>query len=82
MLSLFTEIQFADKCKKHLIPVKIDKSYTPGEDWLGFLLGSTQWHDISLKKTPSSLFAPFLKEVKEFAEEAKDEVVIEGSMTC
>ena len=61
------------------MPIKIDKSYTPGEDWIGFLLGSSEWFDISDFKMASKQYELFFDQMEKLASSAKDRVVIEGN---
>ncbi|XP_067946971.1 uncharacterized protein [Watersipora subatra] len=65
------EIQFADKCKKALIPIRIERGFRPGEDWLGFLLGTRVWYDLSKKETFDEQFANFLHTISLIGKDAK-----------
>ena len=63
MFPFFLEIEFADKCKKPLVPIRIEKKFRTGEDWLGFLLGTIFWYDLSNEETYEKQFANFLEAI-------------------
>ncbi|XP_067947036.1 uncharacterized protein [Watersipora subatra] len=57
------EIQFAAMCHKPIVPVKMEQSFDPKDDWLIELLGNTTIHNLSDLKTYEQQFINFLGEV-------------------
>ena len=68
---LFAEIQFAHKCKKPIVPVRMEQKYRPGENWLGFILGNTVWYDLSNSMTYETQLTNFLGAIANIGTEAK-----------
>ena len=64
------EIEFADKCKKALVPIRVEKKFRPGEDWLGFLLGNIIWYDLSNEETYEQQFENFLQAISTIGHKA------------
>ena len=55
-----TEIEYADKSKKPLVPVRMEKKFRPTK-WLSFILGQTLWHDLSNPETYDDQLENFLE---------------------
>ncbi|XP_067946747.1 uncharacterized protein [Watersipora subatra] len=64
------EIQYADRLKKTLIPVRMQKKYRP-DGWLAFLLGNTLFHDMANPGTYQVNVDNFLEALEQSAQTAK-----------
>ncbi|XP_067947599.1 uncharacterized protein [Watersipora subatra] len=64
------EIEYADRIKKTLVPVRMQKKYRPS-GWLAFLLGNTLFHDLANEGTYQANIDNFLEAMESVGKNAK-----------
>ena len=59
-LNITTEAEYANFLQKKKVPVRLQPKYRP-DGWLGFLLGSTYFYDLSKSEEYEQKVVDFLK---------------------